>query len=217
MQRLRHHSLRIPLIAVVTMLAGSAGAWASSGGVGPSGGGDPETTTVSPGCPNTQLGRRTLRLGDCGGDVATLNWILEAKDYGDPDLVDEFESATKAAVQEFQRDAALRASGVVNSETSAALVNAMPAQRATWYGPGFFGNTTACGQKLTRTTFGVAHRTLPCGSKVVIGYGGRFVRTTVIDRGPYANGAKWDLTQATAQALRFAYTDDVRVAKLAPR
>ena len=46
-------------------------------------------------------------------------------------------------------------------------------------------------------------------------YKGRFVRTKVIDRGPYANGAKWDLTQATAEELGFEATDDVRVAKLA--
>ena len=91
----------------------------------------------------------------------------------------------------------------------------MPSQIATWYGPGFFGNQTACGETLTRRTLGVAHKTLPCGSKVVLRYNGRFVRTTVIDRGPFANNAKWDLTQATAQALRFTYTDEIRVAKLA--
>ncbi|MGH2985366.1 MAG: septal ring lytic transglycosylase RlpA family protein [Solirubrobacterales bacterium] len=87
-------------------------------------------------------------------------------------------------------------------------------QRATWYGPGFWGNETACGKTLKRETMGVAHKTLPCGSQVVFRYGGRYVRTRVIDRGPYANGAKWDLTQATAEALRFEYTDDIRVAKL---
>ncbi len=91
----------------------------------------------------------------------------------------------------------------------------MPPQTATWYGPGFFGNQTACGQTLTPRTKGVAHKTLPCGSKVVLNYNGRFVRTTVIDRGPFANGAKWDLTQATAQALRLQYTDQIRVAKIA--
>jgi peptidoglycan hydrolase-like protein with peptidoglycan-binding domain len=214
MQRFRHLHLTAQLIGLVVLLAFGAGAQAaSSGGVSSGGGGGTSATT--PGCPNTQLGRRTLRLGDCGGDVATLNWILAAKEYGNPQLEDEFESATKGAVQAFQRDADLGANGVVDSQTSAALVNSMPSQRATWYGPGFFGNRTACGQTLTRATLGVAHRTLPCGTKVVISYGGRFVRTTVIDRGPYANGAKWDLTQATAQALRFAYTDDVRVAKLA--
>ena len=64
---------------------------------------------------------------------------------------------------------------------------------------------------------GVAHKTLPCGSKVVLRYKGRYVRTKVIDRGPFANGAKWDLTQATAEALHFesAGTGDIRVAKLA--
>ena len=87
-------------------------------------------------------------------------------------------------------------------------------QRATWYGPGFFGNQTACGKTLARSTTGVAHRTLPCGSKVVIAYEGRYVRTKVIDRGPFANGAKWDLTQATARALEFEYTDHIRVARL---
>ena len=61
---------------------------------------------------------------------------------------------------------------------------------------------------------GVAHRTLPCGSKVVLRYRGGYVRTTVIDRGPFANGAKWDLTQATAGALGFEYTDEVRVAEI---
>jgi rare lipoprotein A (peptidoglycan hydrolase) len=51
----------------------------------------------------------------------------------------------------------------------------------------------------------------------VLRYKGRFVRTKVIDRGPFANGAKWDLTQATAEALHFEATGDVRVAKLAKR
>jgi rare lipoprotein A (peptidoglycan hydrolase) len=87
-------------------------------------------------------------------------------------------------------------------------------QRATWYGPGFWGNETACGKTLKRETVGVAHRTLPCGAKVVLRYKGRYMRAKVIDRGPYANRAKWDLTEATADALRFAYTDDISVAKL---
>ena len=103
------------LIALISTLAGVAVAQASSGGVSPGGsgggGGGSEVTPVTPGCPNTQLGRRTLRLGDCGGDVATLNWILKAKDYGDPALVDEFEDATEGAVEEFQRDADLGATG----------------------------------------------------------------------------------------------------------
>ena len=56
---------------------------------------------------------------------------------------------------------------------------------ATWYGPGLFGNRTACGKRLTRRTVGVAHRSLPCGTRVAIRYRGRLLRTRVIDRGPY--------------------------------
>src|SRR5690348_8236303 len=34
---------------------------------------------------------------------------------------------------------------------------------ATQYGPGFYGRRTACGVKLTRSTIGLANRTLRCG------------------------------------------------------
>jgi rare lipoprotein A len=83
---------------------------------------------------------------------------------------------------------------------------------ATWYGPGFYGNKTACGQRLRRKTVGVAHRSLRCGARVTISYEGRFLRTRVIDRGPYANGARWDLTAAAAKRLRFTHTDKIRAA-----
>jgi hypothetical protein len=72
---------------------------------------------------------------------------------------------------------------------------------ATWYGPGLFGNSTACGEKLTASTLGVANRTLPCGTMVSLYYQGRTIVVPVIDRGPYANNANWDLTQATARML----------------
>ncbi len=209
------------VMAIVAMIAGviSAQASASSGGIAGNGGtgsgdgaGRQEGT---PGCPDTELGQRKLQNGDCGGDVATLNWILKAKDYGQPPLADEFGAATESAVEAFQRDAGLGSDGVVDESTSSTLVDSMPTQLATWYGPGLFGNKTACGKTLTPGTFGVAHKTLPCGSKVVLRYQGRFVRTKVIDRGPFANGAEWDLTQATAEELHFEATDEVRVAKLA--
>lgn len=74
---------------------------------------------------------------------------------------------------------------------------------ATWYGPGLYGNDTACGQVLRPGTVGVAHRSLPCGTAVKFVYGGRQIVTRVIDRGPYSNGNDWDLTLAAARALRF--------------
>jgi hypothetical protein len=87
---------------------------------------------------------------------------------------------------------------------------------ATIYGPGFWGSRTACGQILHKTTMGVAHRTLPCGTKVSLYYNGRTIVVPVIDRGPYANGADWDLTEATARALGMDTTSKVGGATMPP-
>lgn len=86
--------------------------------------------------------------------------------------------------------------------------------RATWYGPGFFGSRTACGAVLTHRTLGVAHKRLPCGTKVALKYRGRTVVVPVIDRGPYSHGVDYDLTQATARKLGMAQTSRVGAATL---
>ena len=75
------------------------------------------------------------------------------------------------------------------------------AARATWYGPGFYGQRTACGRVLRRTTVGVAHRRLPCGTEVTFSHKGRTLVAPVIDRGPYRRGYMWDLTGAAAEQL----------------
>ncbi len=80
---------------------------------------------------------------------------------------------------------------------------------ATWYGPGLYGRRTACGEKLTRYIVGVANRTLRCGTPVTLYYAGRELTVPVIDRGPYANGASFDLTSATAQELGIKETVSV--------
>jgi rare lipoprotein A len=72
---------------------------------------------------------------------------------------------------------------------------------ATWFSVEDNGSETACGVKLTRATLGVAHRTLPCGTKVALYYRGRAIVVPVIDRGPYVDGVSWDLTKATNDAL----------------
>ena len=72
---------------------------------------------------------------------------------------------------------------------------------ASWYGPGFYGNRTACGQTYTPEILGVAHRTLPCGTVLVLSYGARSVAVAVIDRGPYIAGRALDLSNATRQLL----------------
>ena len=74
---------------------------------------------------------------------------------------------------------------------------------ASWYGPGLYGNPTGCGGTLYAGRLGVAHKTLPCGSRVTLRHRGRTVRVRVIDRGPYVGGREYDLTEATANRLRF--------------
>jgi len=83
---------------------------------------------------------------------------------------------------------------------------------ATWYGPGLYGNGTACGRTLRPRTIGVAHRTLPCGTVVRFVYHGRSLVTRVIDRGPYTAGNDFDLTNGARLALRFPGVDRLRYA-----
>jgi len=78
---------------------------------------------------------------------------------------------------------------------------------ASWYGPGFYGRTTACGIRMTRRLMGVAHRRLPCGTQVAITYKGKAITVPVVDRGPFKAGRRWDLTSAAATALDFTATD----------
>src|SRR4051812_7183696 len=83
---------------------------------------------------------------------------------------------------------------------------------ASWYGPGLWGNKTACGATLRRGTLGVAHKTLPCGTTVKFVYHGHVLVTQVIDRGPYVKGRAFDLTQAASEALGFEGVGRVRYA-----
>jgi hypothetical protein len=74
---------------------------------------------------------------------------------------------------------------------------------ASYYGPGLYGNGVACGGTLLPGTMGVAHKTLPCGTKVKLRYRGRTVTVPVIDRGPYVPGRDYDLTEAVKERLGF--------------
>jgi rare lipoprotein A (peptidoglycan hydrolase) len=83
------------------------------------------------------------------------------------------------------------------------------AAMATFYGPGFFGQQTACGQVLTPDMHGVAHKKLPCGTMVAVTFADREIVVPVIDRGPFNGSYSWDLTQATADALGFTGAGEI--------
>ena len=101
-------------------------------------------------------------------------------------------------------DRVTRRTGSRGPASEVMRVTIYPSARATWYGPRSSGVwRTACGTSLTSTTMGVAHRGLPCGSRVEVFYRGRSLVVPVIDRGPFVSGVDWDLTLAAADALGF--------------
>jgi rare lipoprotein A len=87
---------------------------------------------------------------------------------------------------------------------SVGRLNVYRSALASWYGPGLYGQRLGCGGTLSAGVLGVAHKSLPCGSRVTLRHGGRIVRVRVIDRGPYVGGREYDLTAATAQRLGFS-------------
>jgi rare lipoprotein A len=95
---------------------------------------------------------------------------------------------------------------VTASVSPARRVTAFRAAAASYYGPGLYGGALACGGTLEPGTLGVAHMTLPCGTRVRLLYRGRAVTVRVIDRGPYVGGRDFDLTEATRARLRFPST-----------
>jgi rare lipoprotein A (peptidoglycan hydrolase) len=100
---------------------------------------------------------------------------------------------------------------------AAVAVNLLAAARDSWssrrhrhrggiatasaYGPGLWGNPLACGGRLYPGSLVVAHRWLPCGTRLRICRGYRCVHAVVADRGPYVAGRELDLAAAVAYAL----------------
>jgi hypothetical protein len=161
----------------------------------------------------TSLGDRTLHVPMKGRDVRVLQQELVDLGLLSTSPTAYYGRLTRSAVRDFQRSRCLTADGIAGPATVAALRNGAPrcARRGagarlrsrvvTWYGPGLFGRRTACGKRLTRRLVGVAHRTLPCGTRIRFERDGHIVEARVVDRGPHAAGVQYDLTWATARAL----------------
>jgi hypothetical protein len=106
---------------------------------------------------------------------------------------------TKVSVRKFGRTASDRTGRVYVFRRS----------YASYFGPGLYGSGLACGGHLSPGTVGVAHKTLPCGTRVAFKVGNRVVTARVIDRGPYIAGRDWDLTTALKNKLGFGSTGTV--------
>ena len=99
----------------------------------------------------------------------------------------------------------------------ALLLTTLPATAETgmgsWYGPGYYGHRTACGQMLTSASIWAAHKTLPCGTtiRVTNPQTGKTIVVQVEDRGPYVRGWIVDLTSRAAQSIGMQSTIPVTV------
>ncbi len=93
----------------------------------------------------------------------------------------------------------------LNSRVSgrAGRVTVFQQSLASWY---YDRGATACG---FNALYGVANRTLPCGTKVQFRLGSRTIMAVVDDRGPYIGGRVWDLGQNTAAALGFVGVETI--------
>ena len=80
---------------------------------------------------------------------------------------------------------------------------------ATWFGPGFYGHRTACGQRLSHRLLGVANRTLPCGTKVALLTAGARSRSRWSTAGRSAPARATTSPLATAQALGVTTTSRI--------
>ena len=100
--------------------------------------------------------------------------------------------------------------GTVESASVASLMTSAPRAGpviqtglATWYGPGFEGQTTKCGQVFHASDFTASSNDLPCGAviRVTNVADGRSVVVTVDDTGGFQHPNILDLSQAAFGAL----------------
>lgn len=75
--------------------------------------------------------------------------------------------------------------------------------RVSWYGSKFHGKKTASGKKYDKEELTCAHKTLPFGTKVKVVNvrNGKSVIVEVNDRGPYAKGREFDLSEAAFKEI----------------
>jgi rare lipoprotein A (peptidoglycan hydrolase) len=216
--------------------AGSAGAAPETGGVampevlpattGGSGYGDPGTQSIVA-APIAVLGQTVVARGTMPG-AARRTVILQRLDKRGG-----WRNVARTRVRTTQRfevrwradhsgrisiraTLARRARTVTAQTTPIANVNVYRQAMATYYGPGFFGRQTACGQTLMPDLLGVAHKRLPCGTLVAVMFAGREIIVPVIDRGPFNGDFTWDLTQATADALGFTGSGQIGYVRVDP-
>jgi rare lipoprotein A len=222
-------NLRIPIGGLALALSSAALALPAAALAGNGGTAPPAPAADGPVDPAFALSARhttfvgkTLKVSGKDSSAAGQTVTLEARQGTDPWLSvasvavgqnGSFSTSWRPSSEgQFQiRGVLAGASSATASPSSSAprtVVVYKPAI-ATWYGPGFYGKRTACGQRLTRSLLGVANRSLPCGTEVQVSFRRHTIVAPVIDRGPFAHHAQWDLTAAAAKELGMTVTSRI--------
>lgn len=202
-------------VACAAVLTLPAAACAESGGLGYDGAGVPATDG------STLLVPAGLMLGKTVRFSGTLSGIRKGESIeiqrsnpnGDwtvlttavAEASGRFTAAWKPTVSERLQIRAIPTGGSFRSANTipTSPIAIFPRTSATWFGPGFYGKRTYCGNRMSRGLLGVAHKKLPCGTRVEIFHNGRSVTVPVVDRGPFHKKIEYDLTAATAKRLKF--------------
>ncbi len=84
---------------------------------------------------------------------------------------------------------------------------------ASWYGPGFHGKMTSCGEKYDQNALTAAHKLLPFHTnlKVTNLKNGRSVIVRITDRGPFSGERVLDLSHRAAKELGMVEAGTARV------
>ncbi|HYK98864.1 MAG TPA: septal ring lytic transglycosylase RlpA family protein [Candidatus Acidoferrales bacterium] len=137
-------------------------------------------------------------------------------------LASTFADTTYVAVERIALPNAREASRLVAPEPAVEEMRLLPETNsgepatggvivtASWYGPGFYDNRLPCWPWLQAhglpiqfeaDTWGVANKTLPCGTMLTLSHGSNVITVPVVDRGPYVAGRELDLSLRVKTAL----------------
>jgi rare lipoprotein A len=105
-----------------------------------------------------------------------------------------------------------------NNSTTATKRHWFQIGKASWYGPGFHGRTTANGETFDMYALTCAHRTIPLGSWVRVTnlFNKKTVFLRVNDRGPMAASLIVDLSYAASQKLGMSGLAKVKIEVVSP-
>ena len=116
------------------------------------------------------------------------------------------------AIQDNEENTGIQEAAAVRPLPASKLIEVVQGA-ASWHETGFYGRTTANGERFSKGTLTAAHRTLPFGTKVRVTNlsNGRSVVVRINDRGPFKYHRVIDLAHGAASQLQMMQAGEVPV------